>query len=348
MKKLFAKLFGDNKTNGVKAPVITFQGEQITSQPGTTALQTLLSAGYDIPNSCQAGACQSCLMLADQTTKANLPEASQAYLTQAEKEQGLFLACQLLPEADLNISPPTAKQKKEVDAEVIAIEPLNNEVTRLRLTAGINYQSGQFINLTIQPEIGMPFSRSYSLASVPNTDDFLECHIKRLPDGLFGKWLTNEAAIGNTITLDGPHGHCYLTDDTENLSGLLLAGIGTGLAPLVGIVRTALERQFEGSINLIVGAKSASNLYLVDELRELETAHKQLNVTFIAQSSEDAHGVITGDIYEYCKNLDLDFARQRVFLCGAESFVQKMKKVCFMKGTNMRQIFADVFLPAGK
>jgi hypothetical protein len=55
-------------------------------------------------------------------------------------------------------------------------------------------------------------------------------------------------------------------------------------------------------------------------------------------------GVQHGDVYDYCKSNFTDLAAWRVFLCGAESFVRKMRKQCFLSGAAMSDISADSFI----
>ena len=346
--KFLSGIFGSKeKKPDQPPPVLSYEGNTLSPKPGDTVLDTLLEAGFPIPNSCRSGACQSCMMMADPSTRDNLPSASQEPLTQAERDQGLFLPCCTLMTGSLNVSMPGDLLHPSHEATISSVTPLNNQVMGLRLSlkSGLNYHPGQFVNLRFTDANQQQVQRSYSLASVPGLDQELEFHIKLIENGVASQWLSQDAQAGQTVTLEGPHGHCYFNDDQADLPTLLLAGLGTGLAPLWGIARDALQRGYKGDIHFLVGAKSPQGLYLIDQLQALANQHSQIKLAFLVQESSNSEGPWqAADIYDYCQQLDIDYSRTGVFLCGAESFVQKMKKACFMKGTSMRNIYADVFV----
>ncbi len=346
-RKWFLKFLGlSNKDVNPASPTLTYDGHVITPEPNETVLEALLRNGYAIPNSCRAGACQSCMMVADSSTRANLPEASQAPLTAAEKQQGLFLACSARLQSPLVASMPQAQLHPETEAKIVNIDYVNDRVVRLQLSADFSYHAGQFVNLVFPSASNTSERRSYSLASVPGIDTHCELHVKLLNGGECSDWLQNRAEVGQAITLEGPHGHCYYTDDCEKFPHLVLAGIGTGLAPLWGIVRDALKHKYAGSIDLLIAARHVKDLYLVDELTNLaeQTPELRLRILVQEQAIEKHPKVEQADIYQQAQSLDIDYSRAAVFLCGAESFVQKMKKTLFVKGTPMRAIVADAFV----
>ncbi|MEM7203143.1 MAG: FAD-binding oxidoreductase [Planctomycetota bacterium] len=151
-----------------------------------------------------------------------------------------------------------------MSTEVHSVEQVADDVARLRLlpTKPFAYRPGQYVDVLHTDGA----ARSYSLASLP-TDGVLELHVRRLPKGHVSGWL-HERQPGDTITVRGPFGQCYYLPDPPTQK-LLLAGAGTGLAPLLGIVRDALQQGHAGPIDLIHGGLRPERLYLRQELREL-------------------------------------------------------------------------------
>ncbi len=312
--------------------------QQVELEQGETVLDGLLRAGHDIPYGCRAGVCQSCIM---QCSSKNMPSQAQQGLKPAQKELGYFLACNCLPSEIMDVSTAVSKSEK-VSAKILEKTYLNNNVLRLRIDKVFDYKPGQFCTLWKNKTV----SRCYSLASIPQKENFLEFHIKKLDKGQFSKWAHNDLQVGDSIGVQGPLGECFYSY-TDISKPLFLAGIGTGLSPLYGVLRDALERGHNGNINLVLGAKNADDFYLVDDLLALERRYIQLNVHFVAQTllkSDDNKHIVEADIYEYIHQVVPDFKNQRVFLCGADSFVKKMKRRCFMAGANMPDISADAFL----
>ncbi|WP_317932623.1 FAD-binding oxidoreductase [Halioxenophilus sp. WMMB6] len=340
--KLVKGLFSRQPKTQAPPPSLMFRGQKITPGSEETVLDALLGAGFPIPNSCHAGACQSCVLVTDQSALVTLPIASREPLTEAEQAQGMFLACCAKLTAPINVYLPSEKQHPSHQAKVEAIEPLNGNVVRLSLTTGFDYQPGQFINMGITNQQGH-WQRSYSLASVPGLDEHLELQVKVIEGGEFSHWL-QQSPVGQIVTLEGPHGHCFLTEEHLESKHLLLIGIGTGLAPLWGIVRRALLQNYSGSLHLIVAAREPEGLYLIDELQQLAQQNPQLHLSLLVQEAGPSGPWQQADIYEFVRSLDIDFSRAALFLAGSENFVQKMKKTAFMKGCPMRNINADAFI----
>ncbi len=315
---------------------IHFENEAYSLNEGDSVLDTLLEAGHDIPFSCKEGACQSCLMKLEE---GSLPPESQAGLSEVQVKLGYFMSCSCKPSADLKVAQVDAGQLT-VESKIITIDQLNDSILRLRLEAVFDFLSGQYISIWIDDNT----TRSYSLASVKAVDNFIELHIKVIPDGIFSDKYCRRLNIGDKLKIQGPIGKCIYATNNKS-QALLLAGIGTGLAPLYGILRDALHQGHEGPIHLIVGAKQASNFYLVEELNQIAAKNSQVKVTFIAQENNNQSACETGDLYQYVAEQYPSTKDMRVYLCGAKTFIKKLRKQCFLAGADRDCIHMDVFLP---
>jgi len=312
-----------------------FEDQTIETNPEESVLDALTRAGNVIPFGCRAGVCQSCMLKAEQ---GDVPTAAQKGLNGAQTGLNFFLSCQCQPDTDLTVC--RTDHASMIDTTVLSKEFLNDEIIRLRLSAELDYQAGQFVTLWKDESLG----RSYSLASVPEQDDFLEFHIKIIPDGQFSQWLKHEVNEGDTIQLQGPLGECMYSADDQQQS-MLLAAIGTGLAPVYGIARQALQQGHTGSISMVVAARDAKNFYLIDELLSLSLEYDNFDVEFISQYTLTDFSK-QADVYAYCKDKFADLAGWRIYLCGADSFVRKMRKHSFLAGAKMADISADSFIAA--
>ena len=220
---------------------IQFNGETLAVQAQETVLETLLANGHEVPNSCRAGACQSCLM---QSTAGTIPAQAQVGLKDTLRAQGRYLACRCQPEGDLAVRLP-APEDVRTGATVGGLDRLTDQVLRLRLKpdAPFNYRAGQYVTLWRNQTIG----RSYSLASVPEWNEELEFHIKIIPGGQFSAWASGELCLGDRLMIQGPSGNCFYVPESKHKE-LLLIGTGTGLAPLYGILRNALLADHQANI----------------------------------------------------------------------------------------------------
>lgn len=316
--------------------LLTYRDAAIDIEPGEDVLSALLRAEIDAPHACRAGVCQTCLHRA---VEGRPPAAAQEGLSDAHKTLGYFLACVCVPETPLTVVPAReAGNRSEV--VVHSIDRLGGEVVRLRLQHGADfaYRPGQFLELIADDGLG----RHYSIASLPEEDPFIELHIRLHPGGRMSKLVAEELAPGRRMRIAGPLGTCVY-EGIDPDQPMALIGSGTGLAPLVGVLRNALRRGHRGSIRLYHGAREPDGLYLHDDLGAL--ANKRENFTYIPRVLNDpAPG--NGDVAAAVLKLETTLGDTAFFLCGGERLVARLKRELYLKGASLKQLRSDVFLPA--
>jgi len=321
---------------------VVYQGRSYERLDDETVLRCLLRNDIRAPYSCESGACQSCTM---QATKGAIPPNSQEDLKETQKSLGYFKPCVCKPDGDLEVVALDDAHQQKHSTTVIEKSFLNDEILRLRLSSddSIEYRAGQFINLFKDDLI-----RSYSLASLPDSEDALELHIKRVPTGLMSNWLCDDVQVGDQLPIAGPMGECFY-HEVENEVGILAVGTGSGLAPLWGVVRDALTQGFDKPIMLFHGGMTPESLYYVDELRELEKVHDNFSY-FPCVSDVDESNLPAGFSLGFPN--DVAFSKQptlskwQVFLCGHPDMVNNTKRKAFLQGASLSDIHADPFLPA--
>ena len=317
-------------------PVLTYSGVAYVAAPGETVLETLLKEGVEVSNSCRAGACQSCLLRAARGTP---PAVSQQGLKSTLVEQGYFLSCVCHPEEDLILEPAGGL---DVAGRIEELERLSDTVLRVRVrtAAPIEYRAGQYVTL----RRGDGLARSYSLASLPE-EDTLELHVRRVPQGQMSSWLFEQAAKDEPVHLRGPAGDCFYTEGNPE-QPLLLAGTGTGLAPLMGICKDAVKRGHTGPIRLYHGAVRPEGLYLRTEISNLRREFPNINYTPVVLQDGEPAGIATGTLDKIIAADQPKLAGWRGFVCGDPATVKLLKKKMFLAGMASREIFADAFLEA--
>jgi len=306
----------------------------------TTVLEGLIKAKAPVNYSCKNGVCQSCVMQSEDAK--HLPKGVQKGLSDAEKQLGHFLPCICPSDRNLKIRALNT-EKAIVETEVIGAELLSQNILLLRILSPFPFKAGQFCNLYTSEGI----HRSYSIAS-ESENGVLEFHIKVVEGGAFSQWAKNTLSSGKRIKVQGPYGKCIYTKIEEGSERqLLLAGIGTGLAPLIGIIKDALTDEPEQNISLVLGAKSPDNFYFQAQLKEIVSRHPQLKIYWLSAGNTSASytNITEGSIYEFVKTTFPNLSKHVVFLCGAESFVKKMKKICYLNDASLSNILSDVFVP---
>lgn len=316
---------------------IEFEDTKIILHKNESVLDGLIRSGHDVPNGCHAGVCQSCIMASDDATDIS---AAQGGLSDIQKELNYFLSCQCKPSTSIRVRRAKPLDKR-VRGIVIGKSMIGKNIISLRIKAPLDYRPGQYVTLWKDDSL----ARTYSLASHPYYNDSLEFHIKYIRGGKFSTWVWDTLRVGDGIDIRGPMGMCVYAGDNDQ--PLLMAALGTGLAPIYGILQDALVKQHKASIDVVIAAKSSEDFYLVDKMLELQQRNDQVRVKFLSQ--EESVGFAEhANVYDYCKETFADLKNYRVYICGAESFVRKLRKQCFMSGASMQDIAADIFLAFGR
>lgn len=314
---------------------LTFEGLEVEAADGQTVLAALEEAGVSLDNACRAGVCQSCLV---RSLDAPPPRAAQAGLPKAMAMDGYFMACVCVPEGPLTLGRADAVRQR-VDVVVRSIAPLSPTVLRLVLDDGGRFtgRPGQFLSL-IDPASGL--TRSYSIAGRPAGG--IELHLRLLPGGRMSGLVAGRLAPGDAMTVAGPSGTCvYDADDPDRR--LVLAGTGTGLAPLWGILQEALAKGHRGPIRLYHGAVDRSGLYLVEALTALAAERPNFEYT---PCLRDEPGPDGGDLQATLMTRETELKDAAFFLCGDELLVRRLKRGLFLAGAKLDRINADPFAPA--
>ena len=319
--------------------VLSYKNRSFETKDGESVLDALLRHDINIPYACKAGVCHVCVM---QCQQGSIPTGSAVGLKDSQTEKGDFLACQCIPTEDLSIC-----DAEELglfgQVKVIQKDYLSTDVCRLRMRTATDlyYRAGQFLNLRMTSDD----VRSYSLASLPTQDEYLELHIKRMRNGIVSNWLFKDVNPGDILEIQGPFGDCFYMPGNAD-ANILMIGTGTGLAPLYGILREAIAQGHQGQISLYHGEYDANGLYLDDELNKLIASHENIHYFPCASSKSDS---AIDNLY-IGKASDLAFANNPnlveslIYLCGSPSMVDESRHQALLNGARLSNINMDPFI----
>ncbi|HRD71024.1 MAG TPA: FAD-binding oxidoreductase [Legionella sp.] len=315
---------------------VAFEQQSYALESQETLLQCLLRHGVDYPNSCQAGICQSCLIKAND---GEIHPSWQAGLPDTLKAQGYFLACLAKPQTPLQVSSPEHAEC-EVSARIINLTALNHNVIQVTLHVDelAHWTPGQYLNL-INPEGIM---RSYSIANIPKQEGFIELHVKIHPGGSMGQWIAHKATRHTEVKLRGPFGRCFYHNPEHLAFDMVLAGTGTGLAPLIAIIKSALSQNHQGTITLVHGGLTCEDIYYKEELDRLSAAFGSFIYDPCVLKSQGHYPEAS---IEQRTLMHLSTPKEtRVYVCGPKETSDKLKKQIFLAGVPSQLILSDVFL----
>jgi ferredoxin-NADP reductase len=219
----------------------------------------------------------------------------------------------------------------------IRVETRRAKSYRLRPTRPTRHRAGQHYVLRLTAEDGYSASRSYSVASPPDDSGEFELTVERLEDGEVSMFLHDELAIGDEIEIRGPIGGFFVWDAD---SPALLIGGGSGIVPLMAMLRLARADGRSDLVHLVVSARSPEDLYYSDEVVGPETT-----IAF-TRSAPDATarpvGRLTVDDIKAALAPDAT-----VYICGSDAFANAAGDLCLQLGVATERIRVERFGPSG-
>lgn len=212
----------------------------------------------------------------------------------------------------------------------------------------IKYQAGQYLTLSIRIN-GRKYSRPYSFSSAPSVDSFLETTIKRVSGGTFSNHIHDTIQIGDVIEVLEPMGD-FIPGEDKSIERICFWGVGSGITPLMSIIKEVLITNPNVKVNLVYGNKNFEStifLRLIDEL--LKQYPNNLQVWhFHSQYKHDEnhHHVKSGRIskefvFDLLKNLDVVKTKQ--YICGPVDLKCTIKEALYILNCPKENIFSEDF-----
>jgi len=316
----------------------------IEVEPGETILEAAILAGVDYPCGCQSGNCGACKSTLVSGEVEMSPYSDFALLPE-ERERGLILACRSVPWSDCAVAwleqdEMVMHASRVMTCRVAAIEALTDDVRRLKLDiesgGPFDFSPGQYARLTF----GRLPGRDFSMANRPD-EAGLEFHVRLLPGGTVSRFIADSLAVGDKVRIDGPMGIAYLRDSHR---GPILAIAGsTGLAPILSIVATALDKGMPQPIHLYFGVRDERDLYDMDRLEALADAHDNLTVVPVLSDpvapTERRTGFVTDAVARDFADLD----GAKAYVAGPPAMVEAAVPLLVRLGVRRADCHYDAF-----
>lgn len=197
------------------------------------------------------------------------------------------------------------------------------------------YRPGQFLTLRIPTADGSALARCYSLSSSPHAGADLTVTVKRVADGRGSNWLCDQVEVGAELDTLPPAG----TFTPRSLDAdLLLVAAGSGITPVMSILRAALAAG-RGRLTLLYANRDERSVIFADELRELVAAYPaRLVVLHWLESLQGLPG--RGALAA----LAAPHAEREVFLCGPTLFMDAMTHALRDLGVPRKRLHIERFV----
>ena len=208
------------------------------------------------------------------------------------------------------------------------------------------HRAGQHVDVRLTAEDGYQAERSYSIASAPESSG-IELLVERLDDGEVSPYLTEELRTGDGLELRGPIGGWFAWDTREGGPLLLVAG-GSGIAPLMAMVRHRKAAGSDAPVRLLYSSRSYDEVIFHNELDDLADEALEVIHTLTRSTPEGWQGYDRRIDQAMLK--DVAFPPQQrplAFVCGPTPLVETAATALVGLGHEPARIKTERFGPTG-
>ncbi len=203
------------------------------------------------------------------------------------------------------------------------------------------FRAGQHVELSVEID-GVRHTRCYSPAGSAHADGEIELTVRRHAEGRVSAWLHDHARPGQTFDLGSATGDFVLPEPRP--ARVLLVSGGSGITPMMSMLRTLCDEGHPGPVTLLHYATSPSAVPYATELAELAAAHAHVHVAYVF--SEDGHGgELRGHFRrEQLEQVEPEWATAEAFVCGPDGLMDAVRHVFEQEGRSDR-VHAESFRP---
>jgi ferredoxin-NADP reductase len=208
------------------------------------------------------------------------------------------------------------------------------------------HRAGQHVDVRLTAEDGYSAGRSYSIASPPGADR-LDLTVVRLDDGEVSPYLTTVLDVGDQIELRGPIGGYFVWDGDDTRPVLLLGG-GSGVVPLMAMLRHHAALRSDAAMHLVYSARTLREVLYISELEELASPHRAVTITVTGEAPPGwagHRGRIDGRLLEEVAWPPADGSC--CYVCGPTPFVEAVADALVTLGHEPANVKTERFGPTG-
>lgn len=209
------------------------------------------------------------------------------------------------------------------------------------------HRAGQHVDVRLTAEDGYSAQRSYSIASAPGAER-LELTIVRIEDGEVSPYLTTVLDVGDQLEVRGPIGG-YFVWDGEDTRPVLLVGGGSGVVPLMAMMRDHAATGADFDMHLVYSARTVDDLLYRGELETLAGGPRRgVSITLTRQGPERWAGRTGRVDASLLESVGWPAAAEpRCYVSGPTPFVEEVADTLVRLGHSPTNIRTERFGPTG-
>ncbi|MEM9723190.1 MAG: ferredoxin--NADP reductase [Bacteroidota bacterium] len=213
-----------------------------------------------------------------------------------------------------------------------------------------DFRAGQYLTIQLYIE-GEAHRRPYSLSSSPLEEEFLSVTIKRLSEGLVSNYLRDHLKPGDEVEVFPPLGNFLVEPTPLRIRHYILIGGGSGITPLISILKTVLAIEPDSKVTLWYGNRKEEDIIFKEALLGLKKKYRErfTLIHVLSQAPEDWKGprgrLDRDKIYEYILELFMvDEYQKAYYLCGPEGLMIAAQEAMDIHAIDPRHVFQEHFV----
>ena len=211
----------------------------------------------------------------------------------------------------------------------------------------ISFEPGQFLTLLFDVD-GEEVRRGFSIASSPDELPLIRLTIKKVADGFTSSVIFNELKVGDEIKSLPPLGGFVVNPSPDQKREMILFGAGSGITPLMSMIKSVLPTEPESKITLFYGNRNEDSIIYKNELKQLEEKYEgRFKVIHsLSQPSDNWDGLKGRLDREKVESLlseidDDELMRSDFYLCGPGQMMKDIISVLEEKNVTRDQIHKE-------
>lgn len=213
------------------------------------------------------------------------------------------------------------------------------------------FEQGQ--NITIKKEIdGEDIRRSYSICSSPFENE-LRVAVKKVDEGKFSSFANSSLKAGDALEVLPPTGKFNTKLHTENAKQYLAFAAGSGITPIISIIKTTLQTEAASQFTLVFGNRGRNSIIFFEELEGIKNRYLNRFNFINILSREKTDAPINSGRIDFNKLTELnkliDYKNTgEFFICGPEEMIFCVKEFLEASGIQQKQIHFELFTTPGQ
>ena len=210
-----------------------------------------------------------------------------------------------------------------------------------------DFRQGQ--NVTVKATLGgVEIRRNYSICSSPY-DNELRIAVKEVPDGAFSSYANRSMKKGDVLEVLPPTGKFYTTLDSAQHKNYVAFAAGSGITPVISIIKTTLKAEPESTFLLVYGNKQRKSILFREELDAIKNKYlNRFQIIHVLSRERTESGLQAGRIDEAKCTLINDrianfLIMDEFFLCGPSPMIDTLKEFLVNKGIDRKKIHYELF-----